>query len=66
MMDEDIRTFYQQSWVMVGSDGGIGMRHPRGAGTYPRVLGLFVHERHWPTLLEATRKMPARSSYLVQ
>ena len=31
--------FYEQPWVMVASDGGIGVRHPRGAGTFPRVLG---------------------------
>ncbi len=57
MKEEDIRTFYQQPWVMVGSDGGIGMRHPRGAGTYPRVLGRFVRELHWLTIEEAVRKM---------
>lgn len=57
MKDDDIRAFYQAPWVMVGSDGGIGMRHPRGAGTYPRVLGLFVRERGWLTLPEAIRKM---------
>ena len=42
---------------MVSSDGGIGMRHPRGAGTFPRVLGRFVRERNWLTLQEAVRKM---------
>ncbi len=57
MKDDDIRVFYQTRWVMVGSDGGIGMRHPRGAGTYPRVLGLFVRDRAWLTLPEAIRKM---------
>ena len=57
MKDEDIRTFYRQPWVMVASDGGIGGRHPRGAGTYPRVLGLYVRERGWLTLMEAVRKM---------
>ncbi|MGI8990731.1 MAG: N-acyl-D-amino-acid deacylase family protein [Bryobacteraceae bacterium] len=57
MKDEDIRTFYQTPWVMVGSDGGIGMRHPRGSGTYPRVLGLYVRERHWLTLPAAIQKM---------
>jgi N-acyl-D-amino-acid deacylase len=41
----------------VASDGGIGMRHPRSAGTFPRVLGLFVRERHWISLPEAVRKM---------
>lgn len=63
MKEEDIRTFYQQPWVMVGSDGGIGMRHPRGAGTYPRVLGRYVRELRWLSLPEAIRKMtglPAR------
>jgi N-acyl-D-amino-acid deacylase len=57
MVDEDIRTFYQQPWVMVGSDGGIGMRHPRAAGTFPRVLGRYVREQNWLPLPEAVRKM---------
>jgi N-acyl-D-amino-acid deacylase len=57
MKDADIQTFYRQPWVMVSSDGGIGGRHPRGAGTYPRVLGRYVREQHWLTLPEAIRKM---------
>jgi N-acyl-D-amino-acid deacylase len=57
MKEADIRVFYQQPWVMVSSDGGIGSRHPRGTGTYPRVLGRFVRELHWLTLAEAIRKM---------
>ncbi len=57
MKESDIRIFYQQPWVMVSSDGGIGSLHPRGAGTYPRVLGRFVREFQWLTLPEAIRKM---------
>lgn len=57
MVESDIKTFYQQPWVMVASDGGIGMRHPRGAGTFPRVLGRYVREGKWLTLEEAIRKM---------
>ena len=57
MKESDIQTFYRQPWVMVSSDGGIGSRHPRGAGTYPRVLGRYVREQHWLTLTEAVRKM---------
>jgi N-acyl-D-amino-acid deacylase len=57
MTEDDIRTFYQQPWVMVASDGGIGMRHPRGAGSFPRVLGRYVREKGWLTLEEAIRKM---------
>jgi len=57
MVDDDIRAFYRQPWVMVGSDGGIGVRHPRGAGTFPKVLGRYVRDQHWLTLPEAIRKM---------
>jgi N-acyl-D-amino-acid deacylase len=57
MTESDIKAFYQQPWVMVASDGGIGSRHPRGAGTFPRVLGVYVREKHWLTLPEAIRKM---------
>jgi N-acyl-D-amino-acid deacylase len=57
MTEPDIEAFYRQPWVMVSSDGGIGMRHPRGAGTFPRVLGRFVREKHWIRLEDAVRKM---------
>jgi N-acyl-D-amino-acid deacylase len=57
MIESDIKAFYQQPWVMVASDGGIHAEHPRGAGTFPRVLGVFVREKHWLTLPEAIRKM---------
>ncbi|HEY2796831.1 MAG TPA: D-aminoacylase [Thermoanaerobaculia bacterium] len=63
MLEEDELIFYRQPWVMVGSDGGIGSDHPRGAGTYPRVLGRFVREKKVLPLEEAIRKMtslPAR------
>jgi N-acyl-D-amino-acid deacylase len=57
MVEDDIRRFYTQPWVMVGSDGGIGLRHPRSAGTFPRVLATFVRAQHWFPLQEAIRKM---------
>jgi N-acyl-D-amino-acid deacylase len=57
MVDDDIRAFYRQPWVMVGSDGGINTRHPRGAGTFPKVLGRYVREQHWLTLADAIAKM---------
>lgn len=59
MNEDDVRAFYQRPWVMISSDGGIGSRHPRGAGTFPRVLGKFVRENKWSTLSEAIRKMSA-------
>lgn len=57
MNEDDVKNFYQQPWVMVSSDGGIGSRHPRGTGTFTRVLGRFVRENKWSTLEEAVRKM---------
>ncbi|MEO6724435.1 MAG: D-aminoacylase [Blastocatellia bacterium] len=57
MVESDIKTFYQRPWIMVASDGGIGSRHPRGAGTFPRVLGRYVREQKWLSLEEAIRKM---------
>ncbi len=59
MQESDIRTFYRQPWVMVASDGGIGMRHPRGAGAFPRVLARYVREQRLLTLEESIRKMTA-------
>ncbi len=57
MNEADVKAFYQTPWVMVSSDGGIGSRHPRGTGTFPRVLGRFVRENKWFTIEEAVRKM---------
>lgn len=59
MNETDIKNFYQRPWIMVSSDGGIGGRHPRGTGTFPRVLGRFVRENKWLSLEEAIRKMSA-------
>ena len=57
MIEPDLKTFYQQPWVMVASDGGVGNNHPRGAGTFPRVLGRLVREQRWLSLPEAVRRM---------
>lgn len=51
--------------VMVASDGRImnGKGHPRGVGTFARVLGRYVREQKALSLMEAIRKMtllPAR------
>src|SRR5204862_8366269 len=41
----------------VGREGGISGRRPRGAGTFPKVLGRYVREQKWITLPDAIRKM---------
>jgi N-acyl-D-amino-acid deacylase len=59
MNESDVKAFYQTPWVMVSSDGGIGSRHPRGTGTFPRVVGRYVRESKWLSLEEAVRKVSA-------
>lgn len=63
MSDEDVDTFMASEWVMTASDGGVRSAHPRGAGTFPRVLGYYVRERGILTLERAVARatsMPAR------
>ena len=45
--------------TMIASDGGIqnGKGHPRGSGSYARVLGRYVRELKALTLVDALRKM---------
>ena len=57
MNEADVKNFNERSWTFVSSDGGIGSRHPRGTGTFTRVLGRFVRENGWFSLEEAVRKM---------
>jgi dihydroorotase len=44
---------------MIASDGGIqnGKGHPRGSGSYARVLGRYVRELKALTLVDGLRKM---------
>jgi N-acyl-D-amino-acid deacylase len=57
-MDEsDLEAFLRSPLVMIGSDGGIRVAHPRGAGAFPRVLGRYVRERGVITLESAIHKM---------
>jgi dihydroorotase len=55
----------RDSLPMFASDGILhdGVGHPRVAGTFPRILGRYVRERHDLTLMDALRRMtlePAR------
>jgi dihydroorotase len=63
--DEMVRAAIVHPEVMIASDGIIenGKGHPRGAGTFARVLGRYVREENALGLMEAVRKsslMPAR------
>jgi len=63
MHADDVDAFIVSRRVMTASDGGIGSPHPRGAGTFPRVLGHYVRERGLISLeraVERATSMPAR------
>ncbi len=66
-MDEaNLRLQVQQPWIKFSTDAGghdpdwakaFGPVHPRGYGTYPRVLRKYVREKRLLSLEEAVRKM---------
>jgi N-acyl-D-aspartate/D-glutamate deacylase len=63
--EEMVRVALANPLVMIASDGRItnGAGHPRGAGTYARVLGKYVREEKVLSLMDAVRKsslMPAQ------
>ena len=55
MNEEEVEMAYRAPFVMVGSDCGFVHRHghPRGAGTFPKVIRQYVRERKIMTLIEA-------------
>ena len=66
MKDENIEKAIAHPGVMIASDGVPfvnGTGHPRGAGTFARVLGHYVREKKTLGLMDALAKMtilPAR------
>ncbi|MDQ2665598.1 MAG: D-aminoacylase [Gemmatimonadota bacterium] len=62
-MDErDLARFVADPRVMFCSDGGLSGAHPRGYGSFPRILGVYVREKHLLTLPEAVRKMTSATA----
>jgi hypothetical protein len=58
--DEEMEYAIAHPAVMIASDGGRfvdGRAHPRGAGTFARVLGRYVREKGTLSLMDALRKM---------
>ena len=65
MTEDIVEAALKDPLTMIASDGIIegGKGHPRGAGTYARVLGKYVREEGALTLMDAVRKsslMPAQ------
>ncbi len=57
MREEDLKRFIAAPRIMFCTDGGLRGSHPRGAGSYPRILGRYVREQRVIPLEEAVRKM---------
>jgi len=71
MDEEDVRAALAKRWVAVGSDNGAratdgplagGKAHPRGYGTFPRILGKYVREEGLLSLEDAVYKMTWRAA----
>jgi N-acyl-D-amino-acid deacylase len=69
MSEDNLERILSHPLGMVCSDGGgfaidgptrRGSPHPRGAGSFPRVLGRYVRERKVLTLPQAIRKMTSQ------
>jgi N-acyl-D-amino-acid deacylase len=57
-MDErDIARLLRWPFANICTDGELSGPHPRGFGSFPRVLGRYVREQHVVPLAEAIRKM---------
>lgn len=59
MNQEEVDKAIVKPYVMIGSDCGFINRHghPRGAGTFPKVIREYVREKKLIPLIEALRKM---------
>lgn len=58
VMDEDVmRRFLVDPYVMVSSDGSPTMRHPRGYGSFAKIIRKYVNEENILSLEEAIYKM---------
>lgn len=64
MSEENLRRQMQQPWIKLSTDAGGdptslggGLLHPRGFGTYPRILGRYVRDEGALPLEDAIREM---------
>jgi N-acyl-D-amino-acid deacylase len=57
MTEDDLAWFIKNPRVMFCSDGGLHGAHPRGAGSFPRVLGRYVREQHVAALEDVVHRM---------
>jgi N-acyl-D-amino-acid deacylase len=63
MNEQDLQALMVWPHANICTDGGLQDRHPRGAGSFPRVLGRYVRDLQLMRLEEGIHKMtglPAR------
>jgi dihydroorotase/N-acyl-D-amino-acid deacylase len=75
IMDErDVRTALANPMLSIGTDASAravdgplsgSKSHPRGWGSFPRILGRYVREQHLLTLEEAVRRFTSRAAWRV-
>ncbi len=63
MSEDDVRWFVAQPQIMFCSDGDLHGAHPRGAGSFPRILGRYVREQKVLPLEMAIHKMTALAAH---
>jgi N-acyl-D-amino-acid deacylase len=68
--EEDLLTILEKPWTSIQSDMGTWVPlhdatifHPRGYGTFPRVLGAYGRDQQVFGLEEAVRRMTGQSAY---
>ncbi len=67
MSEDDVRWFVAHPKIMFCSDGELHGSHPRGAGSFPRVLSHYVRDERALSLTQAIHKMtqlPAHQLHL--
>jgi N-acyl-D-amino-acid deacylase len=57
MSEDDVRWFIAHPEIMFCTDGALHGAHPRGAGSFPRILGHYVREEKLLPLALAIHKM---------
>jgi N-acyl-D-amino-acid deacylase len=59
MQEPDVEALLAWPWMNFCTDGYLEGPHPRGFGSFPRILGHYVRERRVMKLAEAVRKASA-------
>lgn len=66
VMNEDLQTvLLQDSLTCISSDGSPTMHHPRGYGSFAKIIRHYVNEKQALTLADAIRKMTSLPASIV-